>query len=100
MNCEVSEVMMAAFAPMLERMAEMVADRAAAKLREEIEPPEPRYYTRQETASLLRITLPTLAALTNKGRINAKRVARRVLYSADEIDRLVASGERIKYKRA
>ena len=99
MDEDVSNAMLLAFAPLLERMAEMVAERVTVKVKSEIDPPPPRYYNRKETADLLRVSLPTLAALTDKGRITAKRVARRVLYSADEIDRLVASGQPLKYAR-
>ena len=99
MNEEVGNAMTLALASVLERVAEMVAERVTLKVKAEIDPPSPKYYNRKEAAEMLRVSLPTLAALTDKGRITAKRVARRVLYSADEIDRLVESGDPIKYCR-
>lgn len=45
----------------------------------------PKYYTRQETADRLRISLPTLNEYTKKGIIAGKRVGTRVLYTENAI---------------
>ena len=60
---------------------------------------EPRYYTRQETADKIHVTLPTLARLTKEGLIESKRIGSRILYDADAIDRAVKEQVVFKYRR-
>lgn len=45
--------------------------------------------TREETAKLLRISLPTLAKWSKQGIIHAIHMERRVLYSASEIQNIL-----------
>lgn len=59
-----------------------------------------KYYSRQETAQLLRITLPTLARLTKDGILPAKKIGSRILYDASTIDEAVRENRTFKYKRA
>lgn len=47
---------------------------------------EEEYYTRQETASKLRVTLPTLHTYSLAGKIKAYRFGSRVRYKKSEID--------------
>lgn len=75
----------------VERVSEKVLCATAKK--------EPKYYTRQETADLLRVTLPTLARLTKDGLITCKRVGTRVLYDANAIDEAVKQQVVFKYRR-
>lgn len=96
---EMVAALVAAWEPLVQHFAGIVAERVTTKVQAEIEPPQPRYYTRQETAALLHITLPTLARLTDDGRLDAHRAGRRVLYSADSIDEMVNNGTRVKYLR-
>ena len=83
----------------MQHFAGMVAERVTTKVQAELEPPQPRYYTRQETADLLHITLPTLQRLTDDGRLQAHRAGRRVLYRADRIDEMITNGVKLKYLR-
>ena len=95
---ETQNVMMMALAPMMERIAEKVAEKVAEKMKEELKPSEPKYYGRKETAEILRISLPTLAAATARGLLTAKKVGRRVLYDARQIDK-AAEGPSVKYRK-
>ena len=47
--------------------------------------PEPRFYSRQETAKILGIALSTLSDKTKTGQITASRFSGRVLYSDADI---------------
>ena len=54
------------------------------------EPPqpqkEPKYITRQETAALLGISLPTLRSYVTKGIIPSYTIGRRVLFKIHEVE--------------
>lgn len=54
---------------------------------------EGRYYTRQETAKKLGISLATLWAYDREGILVASRVGRRVLYREAEIERALTEGQ-------
>ena len=82
----------------MEVLIDYMANRVYKRL-VSVMPPEPKYYTRIETAEMLHISLPTLRSLAEQGRITPKRVGRKVLYNASEIDSLVNSREPIKYVR-
>lgn len=51
------------FTPFIEAIADKVLERVLQATTHK----EPRFYTRKETAKLLRITLPTLHRLTKEG---------------------------------
>lgn len=59
----------------------------------------PKLYTRKEVAKLLHITLPTLSRFYNDGIIPCKRIGSRILFEADEIDKIVKQGINYKYHR-
>jgi len=75
-------------------------DAAVQKTLDNYVPPkdEVEYLTREEVAKKLRISLPTLHANVKKGILNPKRISGRVLFSQDEIEELLASGQPIKYR--
>jgi hypothetical protein len=50
---------------------------------------EPKFYTREEAAQLLKITLPTLHSWTVKGLIRKSKIQNRVLYEDSEIERMI-----------
>ena len=45
-------------------------------------------YTREETAQMLNISLPTLWSWTKSGRINAVHIGRKPMYTEEEINRV------------
>jgi len=49
-------------------------------------PPVSNYLSRKQTASLLHISLVTLASLTSSGRLKSYRIGKRVLYRQDEVE--------------
>jgi len=53
----------------------------------------PRLLTLLEVADLLRISPHTVRAMCRKGRIRPVRLCRRLLFSADEIARLLAAAK-------
>jgi excisionase family DNA binding protein len=61
-------------------------------------PVEPKYYTRQEVADILHVTLPTLRAMVIKGQIKQEKVGTRVLFDSVSIDAAVRCGSVKRYK--
>ena len=59
----------------------------------------PKFYTRKEVSSLLKITLPTLFEYTRTGKIKGCRIGSRVLYAEEEVARAVKEIATIKYSR-
>ena len=68
-------------------LKEMIADVMEGMIRKYTPPAneQPKYLTRQETAKLLRISLPTLNEYTKRGTLKGYRLQGRVLYREDEI---------------
>jgi len=83
------------FTPFIEAIADKVSERVLQATTHK----EPRFYTRKETAKLLRITLPTLHSLTKRGIVKSKKISGRVLYYSDAIDEAIQQGTVFKYKR-
>lgn len=55
--------------------------------------------TRQETAKLLKISLPTLDNWTNAGLIKAKRIGTRIRYIYTDVEAAIKDMSSIKYSR-
>lgn len=83
------------FTPFIEAIADKVSERVLQATTHK----EPRFYTRKETAKLLRITLPTLHRLTKDGILKSKKISGRVLYYSDAIDEAIQQKTVFKYKR-
>ncbi len=84
------------FSPIIDIIVDKVSERVLAAN----ENKEPKYYSRRETAKLLRMTLPTLGRLTRDGLIKAKKVGSRILYDAADIDAAVKENIVFKYRKA
>jgi hypothetical protein len=59
----------------------------------------PRFLTRQEVATLLKISLPTLNEYTRTGIIKGSRVGSRILYDEVSIREAVKDIPTIRYRR-
>lgn len=57
------------------------------------------YLTRRETATLFRISLPTLNNYTKQGIIQGHRIGRRVLYKKNEVEGMLQEIISTKYRR-
>lgn len=90
---------MAVLMPILNPFIDVIVERVSEKILSATTKKESRYYTRLETARLLRMTLPTLARLTKDGLITAKKVGNRILYDAEAIDAAVKENRTFKYRR-
>jgi excisionase family DNA binding protein len=67
---------------------------------QKLKPDSPKeYLTKNETAAMLRISLPTLNRLTHSGKIKSYRIQRRILYRTDEIELALNVIDTLKYKR-
>lgn len=76
------------FSPLFDELVERIAQRVK-KMEEE---KEPRYYSRQEVADLLHVTLPTLHAMVNAGALHPMKVGGRVLFRAEFVDKAILDG--------
>ena len=83
---------------LMENFAEAVAERVIAKLKAE-DSNKPKYYTRKELCEMLHVTTPTVIELVKRGEICEKRIGRRILYDAAEIDKAVQEQKIFRYKR-
>lgn len=86
------------FRPLFKELVAEAIKQMKAEAEKERAAEEPRYYKRDEVAKMLHISLPTLWKLTQEGTLKAQRVRGRVLYEAQAIKELVATGN-IKYNR-
>jgi excisionase family DNA binding protein len=59
----------------------------------------PHYLSRQEVATLLKISLPTLNEYTRTGIIKGSRIGSRVLYSEEDIKNAIKEIPTYKYRR-
>lgn len=96
LNSTQQAVIISFFAPVID----VIVDRVSEKVLSATTKQEPKYYTRKETADLLRVTLPTLARITKDGLLISKHVGSRILYEADAIDEAVKKQVVFKYRRA
>lgn len=69
-----------------EPLINVIVERLVVKVKQMEKEKEPRFYTRKEVAKLLHVSLPTLNEYTKQGRLKSKRINRRVLYDANEVD--------------
>jgi len=60
---------------------------------------EVEYLTREETSELLRISLPTLQAYTERGLLKGYRIGTRILYKLSEVKTALIPIKTLKYKR-
>jgi excisionase family DNA binding protein len=59
--------------------------------------PDEKYLTRQETAKILQVTLPTLSDWVKRGKIRAYKINTRIRFKKSDIEN--ALNEVVKYKR-
>ena len=83
---------------MLENLAETIADKVMARIKEE-DSSKPKYYTRKELCGILHVTNPTVIEMVKRGEIREKKIGGRILYDAAEIDEAVKENKIFRYKR-
>lgn len=59
-----------------------------------------KHLTKKETASVLRISQPTLTRLTKSGKVKGNRIGRRILYNADDVQNALQRIGTLKYLRS
>ena len=83
---------------MLENLAETIADKVMARIKEE-DSSKPKYYTRKELCEMLHVTNHTVIEMVKRGQIREKKIGGRILYDAAEIDEAVKEKTIFRYKR-
>jgi hypothetical protein len=58
-----------------------------------------KYHSRQETADILQVSLPTLNTYTVKGIVKGSKVGNRVLYSDEAIQEALKDATSYRYRR-
>jgi hypothetical protein len=58
---------------------------------------EPQYLTRNEIASMFRVTLVTLWGWNKKGLLRPHKIGNRVLYEKTEVEKALSTGKLVKY---
>jgi len=58
-----------------------------------------RYLSREEVATLLKVSLPTLNQYTKQGLIQGRKIGTRVLYLESDIDAALKDATSIRYRR-
>lgn len=61
-------------------------------------PKEKRWYSRNEVAAILQVSLPTVHRLVNDGLLKASKVGGRTLFDAEAVDAAVIEKKVFKYK--
>jgi len=59
----------------------------------------PKYLSREEVCSLLRISLPTLNTYTRKGILKGSKIGTRVLYLASDVQAALQDATSYRYRR-
>ena len=85
----------ALFGDIVEEKLSVILDRQAQKPKTEV-----KYLTRNETAKLLGITLPTLHLWTKSGLIQGTRIGTRVRYRLADVENSLKDIQSIKYSHA
>ncbi len=83
----------------------LIRETVEAVLTKHLSPTKPEnrfstnYLSRKETATILRISLPTLSKWTYEGKIKAYRIGTRIRYKPDEVHNALEKVSTLKYKR-
>ncbi len=83
----------------LEPFVGMIVERVAERVKQLEDAKEPRYYSREEVAQILHVSLPALHSYVKRGLLSPKRVGRRVLFDAQAVDEAVASHRVYKHMK-
>lgn len=84
------------------RIEDIVAEKVAAQLKAmdtKKQPENDQYLTRAEVCKMLKISLPTLHSMVNRGLLRKYKAQGRTIFKAVEIERAVSLGVTKKYIR-
>jgi excisionase family DNA binding protein len=89
-----------ALAPVFEGIVETITEKVLERTEMAQAAKTPRYYTRQEVAALLQVSVATVGRLTRAGDLIALRIpnSRGVRYNANEVDTALREKRLYKYK--
>lgn len=75
-----------------------VVKEAVSEVVSRAEQKEVRYYSRNELAQMLGVSLPTITRMVKQGRITPRRLGKRVLFNSKEIEAALKENKLSKYK--
>lgn len=84
---------MASLFNLCEPLMDAFVERVALRVRELQEDAKPRYYSRQEVAALLHVSLPTIHSMVHAGVLHPEKVGGRVLFAAQDVDDAIHRGD-------
>ncbi|EQB90976.1 hypothetical protein BAX96_12320 [Elizabethkingia anophelis] len=70
---------------LLQEFEQMVRKVLEKMMTEKVTDEEKEYYTREETAKLLKVSFPTLFHWNKDGKLKAKKLGKRVYYSKEDV---------------
>ncbi|MCT3728142.1 helix-turn-helix domain-containing protein [Elizabethkingia anophelis] len=70
---------------LLQEFEQMVRKVLEKMITEKVTDEEKEYYTREETAKLLKVSFPTLFHWNKDGKLKAKKLGKRVYYSKEDV---------------
>lgn len=82
-----------------EEFQQFIIETLRPYLKEQTTGRQEQFKTRKETASILRITLPTLNHWSKLGIIQSAKIGSRVLYRLSDIEECIKDTRNYKYKR-
>lgn len=99
---ELTTAITAAMTPLIAGIVDVVTEQVMNRLTRENEKKEPRYYTAQQVAEVLHVSLPTVRRMSSRGDIIPLTLpnVRGIRYDAEKIEAAIAERKIFKYKRA
>ena len=87
-----SDGQMASLFELFEPLMDVFVNKVAERVRQLQDEAVPKFYSRQEVADLLHVSLPTIHAMMNAGALKSEKVGSRVLFPAAAVDEGITSG--------
>ena len=83
---------LASIIDLLSPVMDAFTERVAQRMVELESKKEPRYYSRQEIADILNVSLPTVHAMVKGGALQPTKIGRRTLFDAKSVDEAIKLG--------
>lgn len=84
---------MASLLRLVEPLVDSFVEKVALRVREMQEAAKPRYYSRNDVADLLHVSLPTIHSMVHAGVLHPQKVGGRVLFAAQDVDDAIQRGD-------
>lgn len=100
MSTDVLNQFAEAVAEILRPTLEQMIDERLKEINNTQEKEKDEYLTRAEVCKMLKISLPTLHSMVNKGLLRKYKAQGHTIFKASEVERAVILGVTLKYRRS